>query len=72
MEERTKIAAEPLPAQKKEEPLRDGGVSAEEEAWFRTFLGHKSTEVPLQRERGPPKCRTHCINKKRGDASDDG
>ena len=49
-----------------------GGVSAAEEALFGTFFWHKSTEVPLQRERGPPKCRTHCINKKRGDASDDG
>lgn len=72
MEERTKIAAEPLPAQKQEELLRDGGISAAEEALFRTFFGHKSTKVPQQRERGPPKCRTHCINKKRGDASDDG
>lgn len=72
MEERTKIAAEPLPAQKQEGPLRDGGVSAAEEALFGTFFWHKNTEVPLQRERGPPKCRTHCINKKRGDASDDG
>lgn len=40
--------------------------------FVRDVFWHKSTEVPLQRERSPPKCRTHCINKKRGDASDDG